>query len=51
MVTSADKTSVFAMMGPYSTEADAVSAADAARVPLYHVARSKADLRVDPDWL
>ena len=51
MVTSADKTSVFATMGPYPTEADAVSAADTARVPLYHVALSKTDLHLDPDWL
>jgi hypothetical protein len=33
LVSSANKRSVFATMGPYPTEADAVQAADTARVP------------------
>ena len=40
LVTSPSKRSVFATTGPYPTEADAVQAADTARVPHYHVALS-----------
>ena len=51
LVTSASKKSVFAMMGPYATEAQAVRAADAARVPHYHVALSGSKLNVaPPSW-
>ena len=43
--------SVFATMGPYPTEADAVRAADSARVPHYHVALSHSTLNVaPPSW-
>jgi len=48
MVASANKKSVFATMGPYPTEADAVQAADNARVPHYHVAVSGSKLNVAP---
>jgi hypothetical protein len=37
LVTSASGNSVFATMGPYQTEADAVNAADVARVVHYRV--------------
>ena len=51
LVTSASKTSVFAIMGPYATEADAVQAADAARVPHYHVGLSSSKLSTaPPSW-
>jgi len=42
LVSSANKRSVFATMGPYPTEADALQAANTASVPNYHVARSHA---------
>ena len=48
MVTSASKQSVFAMMGPYPTEADAVQAADTARLPHYHVTLSGSNLNIAP---
>ena len=51
LVTSASKNSVFAMMGPYPTDADAVQAADTARVPHYHVALSNSKPKVaPPSW-
>ena len=48
LVTSTDTNDVFAVMGPYPTEADAVQAADTARVPHYHVALSGSELDVAP---
>ena len=49
--TSPGKRSVFATMGPYPTEAEAVQAADTARVPHYHVALSGSKLNVaPPSW-
>ena len=48
LVASANKDSVFATMGPYPTEADAVQAANRARVPHYHVALSGSKLKVAP---
>jgi hypothetical protein len=51
LVVSANKKSVFATMGPYATEADAVQAADTARVPHYHVALSGSKLNIaPPNW-
>ena len=51
MVTSVSKENVFATMGPYPTEADAVRAADNARLPQYHVALSGSKLNVaPPSW-
>ena len=51
MVTSVSKENVFATMGPYPTEADAVQAADNARLPQYHVALSGSKLNVaPPSW-
>jgi hypothetical protein len=51
LVSSANKESVFATMGPYPTEADAVQAADTARVPHYHVALSRSKLTIaPPSW-
>jgi hypothetical protein len=44
LVQSASKTSVFATMGPYATEAAAVQAAETARVPHYHVALTSSKL-------
>ena len=48
LVASASKETVFATMGPYPIEADAVQAADTARVPQYHVALSGSKLNVAP---
>jgi len=48
LVTSASRRSVFATMGPYPTEADAVQAADTATVPHYHVALSGSKLNIAP---
>jgi hypothetical protein len=42
LVTSAGAAHEFATMGPYPTKADAVNAADVARVPHYRVKRSGA---------
>ena len=51
LVTSAKRKDVFATMGPYPTEVDAVQAADAARVPHYHVALSRAKpATAPPGW-
>ena len=51
LVSSMDKSSVFAAIGPYPTEADAVQAADIARVPHYHVALSGSKLNIaPPSW-
>jgi len=51
LVSSMDKSSVFAAIGPYPTEADAVQAANTARVPHYHVALSGSKLNIaPPSW-